>query len=109
VGSTDYWGLITIDTLRNSLVVPGEETRRKDHLLAAALERIPSQLEASRDKRESPESARTGQVEAAHSPQSRAATHRRAQSGGGDGRGCVRHEPSSPSRLDLLPTGDSSS
>ncbi len=34
-----------------------EESRRKDHLLAAALERIPPQLEAAQEPPESPESA----------------------------------------------------
>jgi hypothetical protein len=67
VGSTDYRWLIAIDTRRNSLVVPGEEAPGKDHLLAV-LEHIPPQLEAPRDERELPESARTGQVEAAHRP-----------------------------------------
>jgi hypothetical protein len=32
-----------------------EENRRKDHLLAAALERIPPQIEAPQEARESPE------------------------------------------------------
>lgn len=41
----------------------------------------------------------TENPEAVH-PQSRAATHRRAQSAGRDGRGCSRDEPSIPSRLD---------
>jgi hypothetical protein len=67
VGSTDYRWLIAIDTCRNSLVVPGEEAHGKDHLLAA-LERIPPQLQAPRDERESPESVRADQVEAAHRP-----------------------------------------
>ena len=37
MGSTNYRWLIAIDTPRNSLVVPGKEAQRKDHLLAAAL------------------------------------------------------------------------
>ena len=54
MGSTDNWRLTAIDTRRTSLVVLGEEARRKDHLLAT-LERIPPQLEAQpRDERESP-------------------------------------------------------
>jgi hypothetical protein len=65
VGSTNYRWLITIDTCRNSLGVPGEEAPGKDYLLAT-LERIPPQLQAPRDERESSESARPGQVEAAH-------------------------------------------
>jgi hypothetical protein len=68
VGSTDYRWLTAIDTRRNSLAVPGKEAHRKYHLLAAALERIPPQIEAPRDERESPELARTGQVEVAHRP-----------------------------------------
>ena len=64
MGSTDFRWLTAIDTQRNLLVVPGEEARRKDHLLTAALERIPPQLEALGDERESPASARTGQAEA---------------------------------------------
>jgi hypothetical protein len=68
VGSTDYRWLIAIDTLRNSLVVPGEEARRTDHLLAAALECILPQLEAPRDERESPEWARAAKGEAARRP-----------------------------------------
>ena len=64
MGSTNYRWLIAIDTCRNSLVVPGEEARRTDHLLAAVLERMPPQLEASRDERESPELARAAKIEA---------------------------------------------
>jgi excisionase family DNA binding protein len=44
-----------VEYLRGELKVRTEENRRKDHLLAAALERIPPQLEAPPDERESPE------------------------------------------------------
>src|SRR5215216_500664 len=44
-----------IAQLRSEVEAWREEARRKDHLLAAALERIPPQLEAPPDERESPE------------------------------------------------------
>ena len=45
-----------VEHLRQELGIRNEELRRKDHLLAAALERIP-ELEAPREPRESPETA----------------------------------------------------
>jgi predicted ArsR family transcriptional regulator len=49
-----------IDTLKQEVVDWKEEARRKDHLLAAALERIPA-IEAPRERRESPETATQGE------------------------------------------------
>jgi excisionase family DNA binding protein len=46
-----------IEHLRSELEERNEELRRKDHLLAAALKRIPPQLEALPEARESPEIA----------------------------------------------------
>jgi hypothetical protein len=48
-----------IAQLRGEVDAWREEARRKDHLLAAALERIPPQIEAPRDERESPTEAAT--------------------------------------------------
>ncbi len=44
-----------IDLLERELAEWKAEARRKDHLLAAALERIPPQLEAPRDEPEAPQ------------------------------------------------------
>jgi len=44
-----------VEELRRQNEYLREENRRKDHLLAAALERIPPQLEAPQETRESPE------------------------------------------------------
>ena len=46
-----------ISQLRSEIKYLREENQRKDHLLAAALERIPPQLEAPSEPRESPETA----------------------------------------------------
>jgi hypothetical protein len=46
-----------IASLEHQLEQERDASRRKDHLLAAALERIPPQLEAPQEPRESPESA----------------------------------------------------
>jgi hypothetical protein len=46
--------------LRREVEVWQEEARRKDHLLAAALERIPAIEEASSEPRGSPETAPEG-------------------------------------------------
>jgi hypothetical protein len=46
-----------IDHLRQMLALRDEEIRRRDHLLAAALERIPAIEEASPEPRESPVTA----------------------------------------------------
>jgi hypothetical protein len=46
-----------ISELRDQIKYLREENQRKDHLLAAALERIPPQLEAPSEPRESPETA----------------------------------------------------
>ncbi len=43
--------------LEHDLDIRNEEIRRRDHLLAAALDRIPAQLEAPQEAREMPESA----------------------------------------------------
>jgi hypothetical protein len=48
-----------IDTLKQEVADWKEEARRKDHLLAAALERIPA-LEEPTEPRQSPESAGAG-------------------------------------------------
>ena len=45
-----------VDHLQRELAIRNEELRRKDHLLAAALERIP-ELEVPRESREAPETA----------------------------------------------------
>jgi hypothetical protein len=44
-----------VEELRRQNEYLREENRRKDHLLAAALERIPPQIEAPQEARESPE------------------------------------------------------
>ena len=44
-----------VEELRRQNEYLREENRRKDHLLAAALERIPPQIEAPQETRESPE------------------------------------------------------
>jgi hypothetical protein len=44
-----------ISQLRSEIEYLREENQRKDHLLAAALERIPPQLEAPSEPRETPE------------------------------------------------------
>jgi excisionase family DNA binding protein len=44
-----------VEELRRQNEYLREENRRKDHLLAAALERIPPQIEAPQEPRESPE------------------------------------------------------
>nr|MDP9480567.1 hypothetical protein [Actinomycetota bacterium] len=46
-----------IDLLERELAEWKAEARRKDHLLAAALERIPPQLEAPREPRDAPQAA----------------------------------------------------
>ncbi len=46
-----------ISQLRDEIAYLREENRRKDHLLAAALERIPPAIEAPQETRESPETA----------------------------------------------------
>ena len=46
-----------VEHLRSELEVRNEELRRKDHLLAAALKRIPPRLEALPEAQESPETA----------------------------------------------------
>ncbi len=51
-----------IDHLRRELDVRNDELRRKDRLLAAALERIP-ELEASAEPRESSETAAPGRMQ----------------------------------------------
>jgi DNA repair exonuclease SbcCD nuclease subunit len=48
---------VLIEFLRSELAMWQEEARRKDHLLAAALERIPAIEEASTEPRESPETS----------------------------------------------------
>jgi len=55
-----------IAQLRAEVEAWREEARRKDHLLAAALERIPA-IEAPPEPRESPETAREGQSDT-HTP-----------------------------------------
>jgi hypothetical protein len=49
-----------VDHLRRELEVRNEELRRKDHLLAAALERIPPELPAPQEAPESPETSSEG-------------------------------------------------
>ena len=44
-----------VEELRDRIRYLEEESRRKDHLLAAALERIPPAIESPPDERESPE------------------------------------------------------
>ena len=46
-----------VEMLRSELADWKEEARRKDHLIAAALERIPPQIEPPRDEQESPSEA----------------------------------------------------
>ena len=52
-----------ISQLRSEIEYLREENQRKDHLLAAALERIPTQLEAPAEPRESPETATEDEAE----------------------------------------------
>ncbi len=52
-----------VSYLRRELGIRNEELRRKDHLLAAALERIPAIEEAPPEPRESPETAPEGRGE----------------------------------------------
>jgi predicted transcriptional regulator len=52
-----------ISELRDQIKYLREENQRKDHLLAAALERIPPQLEAPSDERESPDTATAEEAE----------------------------------------------
>ena len=54
--------------LLRELEIRNEELRRKDHLLAAALERIPPQLEAPK-----PQNGSSGAAEAAEGPEPRSA------------------------------------
>jgi len=52
-----------ISQLRSEIKYLREENQRKDHLLAAALERIPPQLEAPSEPRESSETATEAEAE----------------------------------------------
>ena len=58
-----------LEELKDRIRYLEEESRRKDHLLAAALERIPPALEASSDAQESPTEASEGGGEGAVPPE----------------------------------------
>ena len=49
-----------VEELRRQNEYLREENRRKDHLLAAALERIPPQIEAPQEAREAPQTVGDG-------------------------------------------------
>jgi len=57
-----------VEELRDRIRYLEEESRRKDHLLAAALERIPA-LEAPPEERESPETASEEPAKVTHVPE----------------------------------------
>jgi excisionase family DNA binding protein len=62
--------------LRSQIEYLREENRRKDHLLAAALERIPPQLEAPSEPREGAESGAEGEERAETPPEQEAVAER---------------------------------
>jgi hypothetical protein len=70
-----------VDHLRHELEVRNEELRRKDHLLAAALERIPPELPAPQEAPGAPETSSEGKTTATY-PRSRRSPHSGA-------RGCI--------------------
>jgi hypothetical protein len=58
-----------ISQLRDEIAYLRDENRRKDELLATALSRIPPQLEAPREARESPETDAAGRPGTPGSPE----------------------------------------
>ena len=64
-----------VDYLKETVRARDEELRRKDHLLAAALERIPAIEEASTEARESPVTASSPSEEVERHPMSHRSPH----------------------------------
>jgi hypothetical protein len=67
-----------VDHLRRELEVRNEELRRKDHLLAAALERIPPELPAPQEAPGSPETSSEGKSNGHIPPEPQESSQRRS-------------------------------